>query len=177
MGTVAVDDCRRDGAVNVAAADKPAPTRTLPHRWGALVVALALLVGGGVLIQAGGPILRDLGMVAGPQRYVALSLPDPTALPVQVEAGAPISFVFTISNSTAAVIRQPWIAELSGPGLPSQKMDHGSATVRPGATVTIPVRFPMPPFLATATVRISAPGQDLAPLEFHVTPAPDGGGR
>jgi len=162
--------------VNVAAADRPAPTRALPHRWGALVVALAVLVGGGALIQAGGPVLRDLGMVAVPQRYVALSLPDPTALPVQVEPGAPISFIFAISNATGAVVRQPWIADLSGPGLAARTMAHGSVTVRPGASVTIPVRFGMPSFLSTATVRISAPGQDLGPLEFHVAPAPGGGG-
>jgi hypothetical protein len=163
--------------VNVAAVDKPVPTRALPHRWVAPLAALALLAGGGALIQAGGTVLRNLGMVAVPQRYVALSLPDPTALPAQVQPGAPIAFDFAISNSTTAVLRQRWIADVSGTGLADQEIAHGSVTVSPGASVTIPVHFEMPDTSSAVTTRISAPGQNLAPLEFHVVPASGGGTR
>ena len=163
--------------MNVAAADKPVPTRALPHRWVAPLVALALLAGSGVLIQAGGTVLRALGMVAVPQPYVALSLRDPTALPAQVEPGAPIAFDFAIANSTKEVIHQRWIADVSGSGLADQEIAHGSTTVRPGASVTIPVHFAMPDTSSAITTRISATGRDLAPLEFHVVPAPGGGTR
>ena len=131
--------------MNVAVVDEPSPTRAPPHRWGVLTLALAVLVVGGVLIQAGGPVLRHLGVVAAPQRFVALSLPDPAALPAQTVPGAPISFRFVISNSTAAVVRQPWMVGVSGPGLPAAQVTHGSATVHPGASVTIPVRVELPP--------------------------------
>lgn len=161
--------------MNVVAVDEPAPTQALPHRWVALVIALALVAGGGALVQGGGAILRDGGMVAVPQRYVALSLPDPTALPVQARPGAWIAFTFAITNSTAEVVRQPWIADVSSEGLAGQEIGHGSATVSPGASVTIPVSLLMPHALSTVTVRISAPGQNLAPLEFHVAPASGGG--
>ena len=158
--------------MNVAPVDKPVPTLALPYRWIALLAALALLAGAGVLIQAGGALLRDLGMAAVPQRYVALSLPDPTALPVQVEPGAPIAFDFVISNSTPAVVRQRWSADISGPGLADQHIARGSATVGPGANLTVPVHVSMPDTPSEVTIRISAPGQNLAPLEFHVVPAP-----
>jgi len=163
--------------VNVAAADKPVPTRALPHRWVAPLVALALLAGGGALIQAGGTVLRQFGMVAVPQRYVALSLAHPAGIPAQVEPGTPIAFDFVISNATGAVIHQRWIADVSGTGLADQEIAHGSATVSPGAEVTVPVHFAMPDTSATVTTRISAPGQNLAPLEFHVAPASGGGTR
>lgn len=161
--------------MNVAAVDEPAPTQALPHRWIALVVAVALVAGGGALVQGGGAVLRDGGMVAVPQRYVALSLPDPTVLPVQARHGAWIAFTFAITNSTIEVVRQPWIADVSSSELADQEIAHGSATVSPGASVTIPVSFQMPRALSTVTIRISAPGQNLVPLEFHVAPASGGG--
>ena len=161
--------------MNVAVVDGPAPKQASPHRWVALVVALALLVGGGALVQAGGTVLRQVGMVAVPQRYVALSVPNPTALPVHAKPGSSIAFTFAITNSTTQLVRQPWIVDVASSGLAGQEMAHGSAAVSPGASVTIPVGFQLPHTLSNVTVTISAPGQHLAPLEFHVT-SPSGGG-
>ena len=160
--------------MNVAAVDEPVPMRPLPHRWVVPLVALALLAGGGAVIQAGNSVLRDLGMVAIPQRYVALSLSNPTALPVRVAPGTPIAFDFAISNSTTAAVNQRWVVDVSGTGLADQEIAHGSTRVSPGASVTIPVHSEMPDVHSEATFRISAPGRSLAPLEFHVAPAPDG---
>ena len=161
--------------MNVAAAEQPAQTRALSYRWVALLVALAVVVAAGALLQAFGTELRNLGVVAVPQRYVALSLPHPTSLPAQRGPGAPIAFDFAISNATATRIHQRWIVDVSGPGLPDQPIANGWARVKMGASVTIPVHLQMPDTHSEITVRISAPGRSLAPLEFHVAPAPDGG--
>ncbi len=161
--------------MNVVAVEQPAQTRALPHRWVGLLVALAVLAGAGTLIQACRPELRDLGVVAVRQPYVALSLPHPTTLPVEREPGAPIDFDFAISNATTAVIRQRWVVDLSGTGLPHQVVANGRARVRTGATVTIPVHVQMPDTGSEVTIRISTPGRSLAPLELHVAPAPGGG--
>ncbi len=155
--------------------DKPVSTPALPHRWVALLMALAVLVGGASLIQAGGTVLRGLGVLAVPQRYVALSLPDPAGLPAQAAPGTPVTFDFAISNATTAIIHQQWVVDVSGPGLAIAEMAHGTATVNPGMIVTTQVSAQMPATRSEVTMSVRALGRPLAPLEFHVEPAPGGG--
>jgi hypothetical protein len=161
--------------VNVETMDKPVSTPAPPHRWVALLMAVALLVGGATLIQAGGSVLRGLGVVAVHQQYVALSLPDPAGLPAQAAPGTTITFDFAISNATTAIIHQRWVVDVSGPGLAVEEMAHGSATVNPGMIVTTQVNAQMPATRSKVTMKVRALGRPLAPLEFHVDPAPGGG--
>jgi hypothetical protein len=138
------------------------------QRLGLIAVVAGLLVIG-VAIQAGGTLLRDAGVLAAPQQYLALSLDNPTSLPSQVAPGDPVHFRFSISSTRTSPVDQRWTVVLSSANT-KQVVAQGAATVGAGATVTIPVTFAMPPQASgDVTVSIGAPGRGMAPLQFHMT--------
>jgi hypothetical protein len=123
----------------------------------------------GIVIQAGGRLLKDAGVIASPQQYVALALNNPTSLPTHVAPNATVHFSFVISSTRTNAINQKWIVTLSSSASSKQVLTQGSAKVEAGNTVAIPVSFTMPNLPGVLTVSISAPGQGIAPLQFHVT--------
>ena len=134
-----------------------------------LIAVLAGLMVIGIAIQAGGTLLRDAGVLATPQQYLALSLDNPTSLPSQSAPGAPVAFRFTLSSTRTSTVDQKWTVVVSSANT-KQLVAQGTAKVGPGATVTIPVTFAMPAQASGAvTVSIDAPGQGMAPLHFHMT--------
>ena len=135
----------------------------------ALIAVLAGLLVIGVAIQAGGTLLRDAGVLAAPQQYLALSLDNLTSLPSQVAPGDPVQFRFTISSTRTSTVDQKWTVVLSSANT-KQLVAQGVAKVGAGATVTIPVSFAMPQQASgDVTVSIGAPGGGMAPLQFHMT--------
>ena len=109
----------------------------------ALIAVLAGLLVIGVAIQAGGTLLRDAGVLAAPQQYLALSLDNLTSLPSQVAPGDPVQFRFTISSTRTSPVDQKWTVVLSSANT-KQLVAQGVAKVGAGATVTIPVSLPCP---------------------------------
>jgi len=135
----------------------------------ALIAVLAGLLAIGVAIQAGGTLLRDAGVLAAPQQYLALSLDNLTSLPSHVSPGDPVQFQFSISSTRTDTVDQKWTVVLSSANT-KQVVAQGVAKVGAGATVTIPVTFAMPQQASgDVTVSIGAPGGGMAPLHFHMT--------
>jgi hypothetical protein len=136
-----------------------------------VITAIAGLMAFGIAIQAGGRLLKDAGVVATSEQYEALALDDPTSLPTQVAPGATVHFSFEISSTRADAVNQKWIVGLSSSASSKQVLAQGSAKVNAGNHATVPVSFTMPDLPGALTVSISAPGQDIAPLQFHVSTA------
>jgi hypothetical protein len=134
-----------------------------------IIIAIAVLMAFGIVIQAGGRLLKEAGVVATPQQYMALALNDPTSLPTHVAPGATVHFSFVISSTRTNAVNQKWIVGLSSSASSTQVLTQGSAKIKPGNNAAIPVSFTMPDLPGILTVSISAPGQGIAPLQFHVT--------
>ena len=134
-----------------------------------IVIAIAALMAFGIVMQAGGSLLKDARVVASPQQYVALALNNPASLPTHVAPDATVHFSFVISSTRTNAINQEWIVTLSSSAVPKQVLTRGNAKVEAGKNTAIPVSFSMPNLPGVLTVSISAPGQGIAPLQFHVT--------
>jgi hypothetical protein len=145
--------------------------RTLGVRRLTIITAIAVLMAFGIAIQAGGKLLKDAGVVATPQQYMALALNDPTSLPTDVAPGATVHFSFAMSSTRTNAVNQKWIVALSSSASSKQVLAQGSANIRAGSSTAIPVSFTMPDLPGILTVSISAPSQGIAPLQFHVTTA------
>ena len=140
-----------------------------------LVALLAGLMVIGIAIQAGGTLLRDAGVLATPQQYLALSLDNLTSLPSHSAPGDPVAFSFTISSTRTSTVDQKWTVVLSSANT-KQLVAQGTAKVGAGARVTVPVTFAMPQQASGAvTVYVGAPGGGMAPLHFHMTAGADSG--
>jgi hypothetical protein len=142
---------------------------TLGIRRFTVVIAVAGLMVFGIAIQAGGTLLKDAGGLASPQQYEALALNNPGSLPTHVAAGATVHFSFVLSSTRGTAVNQKWIVALSSSASSKQVLAQGNATIAAGNKTAIPVSFTMPDLPGTLTVSISAPGQGMAPLQFHVT--------
>jgi len=136
-----------------------------------IVLAIAGLMAVGIVIQAGGKLLRDAGVLATPQQYLALALNNPASLPASVTPGATVHFSFAITSTRTNAVNQKWIVALSSSASSKQVLAQGNAKIEAGKHAAIPVSFTMPNLPGILTVSISAPGQGIAPLQFHVTNA------
>jgi hypothetical protein len=134
-----------------------------------VVIAIAGLMAIGIVIQAGGGLLRDAGVLASPDQYLALALNNPASLPTSVTPGAPVHFSFVITSTRANAVNQKWVVALSSSTSSRQVLVQGNAKIEGGNHAAIPVSFTMPNLPGVLTVSISAPGQGIAPLRFHVT--------
>jgi hypothetical protein len=103
-----------------------------------------------------------------PDRYVALDFPTPDALPKVYEPGVKARFVFQIDNQTDRGLNQPWTVEVVGPGGARFVIDKGRAHLAKGAVATVTVVPVAPVHVVPALVRVSAPGAQVVPIEFHV---------
>jgi hypothetical protein len=142
---------------------------TVGRRRFTIVFAIAGLMAFGIVIQAGGSFLKHARVIATPQQYVALALNNPASLPTQVAPHATVHFSFVISNTRTNAINQKWIVTLSSSASSKQVLTQGKAKIEAGKNAAIPVSFTMPNLPGVLTLSISAPGQGIAPLQFHVT--------
>jgi hypothetical protein len=134
-----------------------------------IVIAIAGLLALGIVIQAGGKLLRDAGVLASPQQYLALALNNPASLPNSVTPGTTVHFSFVITSTRTNAVNQKWIVALSSSTSSKLVLVQGTAKIDAGKQTGIPVSFTMPNLPGVSTVSISAPGQGIAPLQFHVT--------
>jgi hypothetical protein len=142
-----------------------------------LAIVAGILVVTGLALQFAGGVFERVGVVAVPNHYVALSLNHAANLPTEAAPGAAVGFQFTISSTRTAAVIQPWTVTTSDQIGQPLLVAHGTTTVGPGRSVTVPVQFPIPQATGIVTVAIGAPGRPLAPLRFHVLAAPTAGAK
>ena len=131
-----------------------------------------------LVLQFAGAVFERAGVVAAPDRYLALSLNDAAHLPTEGAPGSVVEFGFTISSTRVAVVEhQPWTVTTSDQIGPPLLAARGTATVGPGAHVTVPVHVVMPESTGIVTVAIGAPGQRMAPLQWRIQVGPTPGAR
>ena len=147
-----------------------APSTARRHRAGLLLVGGtgALVLMGAVLQTFTGEFAK-IGLVASPQRYVALDLLDPGVLPPRLGPGSSLAFGFQVDNATGRALSQPWQVALVTTKGAIEVIEAGTAHVGPGqvATVRVSVRVPSP--ARAASVEVIAPGAGVAPLSFHIS--------
>jgi hypothetical protein len=142
-------------------------SRRVAAYWVAGLVILILVVG--TVLQVAAQPLGKAGLIAVPQRFVALSFVRPTALPYRLAPGSPLRFDFEIANEAGAAITQAWEVTAVGSGGSTAVIEGGTERVGAGATATVDVSAFVPERLRLSAVDVSLPGRHLAPLEFHIT--------
>lgn len=139
------------------------------------VIRLAALLTGvltiGLVAQFARPWLSSAAVLPAADRHVALSFPEPSSLPTKLDRAGRLTFSFEIVNYAGREIDQAWSVEALGGAPEPQVVDSGRSTVAPGGHVVVPVAGLAVPLSSTA-IAVAASGQPLAPLEFHLNPAP-----
>jgi hypothetical protein len=151
-----------------AAAKRLAATR--------LALGLLAVAATGLLVQAGSPLLRSVGLAPVSQRYVALWFASPAQLPKSPGARGRLEFRFVVGDYTGSAIKQPWVVSALDKRGRSRLVLRGWAYVANGRAATVPVSMVVPPRDKVAQIEVSLPGRRLSPIEFHLEAASGTGG-